>query len=298
MDSLRLALLVVGVLIFIAIYFYSQWEAKRKGIRDQELERRRKQTLDAYDNDLISSKKSDPVNKEVAKETTALLKESGLNTEEAQGLSVQEEPLSANLGDFSVLLEEAEKRQFEKKPEQHYSESLSVDESEKNHFVRPKKWFKTKPKPDIPAPPKESLGPNLIIALTVIARGKGVFRGREVVQILEDKGLQFGEMDIFHAYSSGGRPIFSVANIVEPGSFNLGQIDQFSTPGLALFLCLPGPSGGFAAFDGMLEVARLLASKLSGDIRDDRRNVLTAQAIQQIRERILTFNRACRSLGG
>ncbi|BAW80323.1 cell division protein ZipA [Candidatus Nitrosoglobus terrae] len=302
MDSLRLALLVVGVLIFIAIYFYSQWEAKRKGIRDQELERRRKQTLDAYDKDLISSKKPDPVNEEVAKETTVLL-ESGLRAtpqhiEEAQGLRMQEEPLSANLGDFSVLLEEAEKRQSEKKPEQHYSESLSVDESEKNHFVRPKKWFKTKPKPDVPAPPKESSGSNLIIALTVIARGKGVFRGREVVQILEDKGLQFGEMDIFHAYSSGGRPIFSVANIVEPGSFNLGQIDQFSTPGLALFLCLPGPAGGFAAFDGMLEVARLLAGKLSGDIRDDRRNVLTTQAIQQIRERILTFNRACRSLGG
>jgi cell division protein ZipA len=104
-------------------------------------------------------------------------------------------------------------------------------------------------------------------------------------------------MGIFHAYSPGGRPIFSIANIVEPGSFDLEIIDRFSTPGLALFLRLPGPAGGFAAFDAMLEIARLLAGKLSGDIRDERRNVLTTQAIQQLREHILTFNRTRRSLG-
>jgi cell division protein ZipA len=124
-----------------------------------------------------------------------------------------------------------------------------------------------------------------------------MFRGKDIVQILEDKGLQYGEMDIYHAYSPGGRPIFSVANIIEPGSFDIEMIDRFTTPGLALFLRLPGPAGGFAAFDAMLEVAQLLAGKLSGEIRDERRNVLTTQAIQQMRERILTFNRARRSLG-
>jgi cell division protein ZipA len=301
MNNLRLALLAIGILLFIVIYFYSRWEAKRKEIRNQELERRRMQTLDAYDEDLAAP--GEPTSPH--QESKTLLKESEpsllpQNGREIQGLRGQEEEFLEDPNDLSTLLEEARERYPEKRSE--HTEVMSTDESKKGRFALPKRWLKTQPKlgsePRFSSPQsKESPGPELIIVLTVIARGKGMFRGKDIVQILEDKGLQYGEMDIFHAYSPGGRPIFSVANIVEPGSFNLEVIDRFSTPGLALFLRLPGPAGGFAAFDAMLEIARLLAGKLSGDIRDERRNVLTTQAIQQIREHILTFNRTRRSLG-
>lgn len=298
MNNLRLALLAIGILIFIVIYFYSRWEAKRKEIRNQELERRRMQTLDAYDEDLATPEEQTSRH-EGAK---MLLKESepsplSQNGRETQGLRGQEEEFLEDPNDLSTLLEEARKCHSEKKLE--HAEVMSTNESRKSRFA--KKWLNTQPKSEpqfSSSKSKESpAGPDLIIVLTVIARGKGMFRGRDIVQILEDKGLQFGEMGIFHAYSPGGRPIFSVANIVEPGSFDLEIIDRFSTPGLALFLRLPGPAGGFAAFDAMLEIARLLAGKLSGDIRDERRNVLTTQAIQQLREHILTFNRTRRSLG-
>jgi cell division protein ZipA len=301
MNNLRLALLAIGILILVVIYFYSRWEAQRKEIRDQELERRRMQTLDAYDEDLEALAGSATVHLE----PEILPKESvpsptSQTGGEIQGLRGQEEEFFEDPNDVSTLLEEA-KKHYPKKESEHI-EAMSTKEYKKSRFALPKKWLKAKPKPEptsrFSSPQSEEyLAPELIVALTVVARGKGMFRGKDIVQILEDKGLQYGEMDIYHAYSPGGRPIFSVANIIEPGSFDIEMIDRFTTPGLALFLRLPGPAGGFAAFDAMLEVAQLLAGKLSGEIRDERRNVLTTQAIQQMRERILTFNRARRSLG-
>ena len=65
----------------------------------------------------------------------------------------------------------------------------------------------------------------------------------------------------------------------------------FSSPGLALFLGLPGPGDPADAFDRMLEIARGLATRLGGDLRDDTRSTLTAQTIQAYRGRIAEFER-------
>lgn len=305
MNNLRLALLAIGVLILIVIYFYSRWETQRKEIRNQELERKRMQTLGAYDEDLeiaedITATATDQAPKISSEECDPF--PLSHNGGETQRRGEQEEEFLEDPDDLSTLLEEAKERYPEKESE--HLEVMSTKESKKGRFAFSKKWLKTKSKmePDPPIEPEpyhhgEALEPELVIALTVMSRGKSIFRGKDIVQILENKGLQYGEMDIYHAYSPGGRPIFSVANVVEPGSFDREMIDRLNTPGLALFLRLPGPAGGFAAFDAMLEIARLLAERLGGEIRDERRNVLTTQAIEQTREHILTFNRTCRSRG-
>ncbi|ADE14599.1 cell division protein ZipA [Nitrosococcus halophilus Nc 4] len=301
MNDLRLALLAIGVLILVVIYLYSRWEAKRKGIRDQQLGRRRMPTLGAYEEGLEAPAGSAEPPQE-AKVSPPEPEESLTSPPlgEIQGSRGSEEEFLEDLDGLATLVEETKEHHPEKKVPEH-TEVMSTKEAKKSRFALPKKWFKTKSKPESapqsPPPPPQASGPELIIVLTVVARGKSMFRGTEIVQVLEGKGLRHGEMDIYHAYSPGGRAVFSVANIMEPGSFDLEQIDHLSTPGLALFLRLPGPAGGFAAFDAMLETAELLAEKLNGEVRDERRNVLTAQAIEQIRERILGFNRTRRSMG-
>jgi cell division protein ZipA len=99
-------------------------------------------------------------------------------------------------------------------------------------------------------------------------------------------------MQIFHYQETDGngqRTLFSAANIVEPGTFDPDAMENFSTPGLVLFLTLPGPFDAVRAFDAMVEAARSLANSLKGTVCDATRSVLTNQTIGHMREDIIDF---------
>ncbi|MDR9435451.1 MAG: cell division protein ZipA C-terminal FtsZ-binding domain-containing protein, partial [Thiohalophilus sp.] len=84
-------------------------------------------------------------------------------------------------------------------------------------------------------------------------------------------------------------PVFSLANTVEPGTFDLNAIEQLQTPGLSLFMQLPAPIDSREAFELMLKTGRNLAEQLGGDLCDERRNVLTLQTIGHLKEQIEAF---------
>jgi len=106
-------------------------------------------------------------------------------------------------------------------------------------------------------------------------------------------GLKHGYMNIFHHYGIGEikvrQAVFSLASMVEPGTFNPQQMLEFSTPGLALFMRLPGPFGGRVAFELMLNNAKKIADWLGGSVEDERHAPLTANTISALRERIANF---------
>lgn len=133
----------------------------------------------------------------------------------------------------------------------------------------------------------------LIIVLYVIAQTKAGFAGTDIFTILEELGLKYGEMKIFHHYGVGElkmkQSIFSVANIVEPGTFDPKQMETFTSPGLALFMQLPGPFGGRVAFELMLNSGQRLAEVLEGKLIDERQRLLNQAVISEIRARIAHF---------
>lgn len=131
----------------------------------------------------------------------------------------------------------------------------------------------------------------LVMVLNVMARSGEYFNGADVLAALKASGLQHGEMMIFHYYSGAGddRPVFSLANTVEPGTFDLNTIEHLQTPGLSLFMQLPGPMDSREAFELMLKTGRSLAEQLGGDLCDERRNVLTLQTIGHLKEQIESF---------
>ena len=87
-----------------------------------------------------------------------------------------------------------------------------------------------------------------------------------------------------------GQPIFRAANIVNPGTFDPDTVDQFSTPGISMFMLLPAPVNNLLAFEQMLAVARRLAEALDGRLLDSGRQEMTAQAIEQARRHIREFD--------
>jgi cell division protein ZipA len=144
--------------------------------------------------------------------------------------------------------------------------------------------------------------PAEVIVLNVVARGGREFRGDDLLEVLITSGLKFGEMNIFHQRFRGtnnGPVIFSVANILNPGTFDLNSIHEFSTVGVSLFLALPSPINNLEAFDQMLGVAQRIQEELDGELKDDHRNVMTAQTIEHYRQRIRDFElRQLKAAGG
>lgn len=133
-----------------------------------------------------------------------------------------------------------------------------------------------------------------VLVISVISRDEGGFKGPALLQNILESGLRFGEMDIFHRHESmagNGEILFSMANAVKPGIFDLDDIDHFSTRAVSFFLGLPGPRHPKQAFDVMVAAARKLSHELNGELKDDQRSVLTAQTIEHYRQRIVEFER-------
>ncbi len=133
-----------------------------------------------------------------------------------------------------------------------------------------------------------------VLVISVISRDEGGFKGPALLQNILESGLRFGEMDIFHRHESmagHGEVLFSMANAVKPGVFDLDDIDHFSTRAVSFFLGLPGPRHPKQAFDVMVAAARKLSHELNGELKDDQRSVLTAQTIEHYRQRIVEFER-------
>lgn len=139
-----------------------------------------------------------------------------------------------------------------------------------------------------------------VLVINVIARDAEGFKGPALLQNILESGLRFGEMDIFHRHESmagNGEVLFSMANGVKPGTFDLDDFDLFYTPAVSFFLGLPGPRHPKQAFDVMIAAARKLAHELNGELKDDQRSVMTSQTIEHYRQRIVEFERK-RQLAG
>ncbi len=131
-----------------------------------------------------------------------------------------------------------------------------------------------------------------VLVINVSARQGRVFAGEDLLQILITAGLKFGDMNIFHkrlSKENQGAVIFSVANMLNPGTFDLNNMDEFTTLGISFFLALPTPINNLDAFEQMLDVAQDIRDTLDGELKDDHRNGMTAQTIEHYRQRIRDF---------
>jgi cell division protein ZipA len=150
-------------------------------------------------------------------------------------------------------------------------------------------------------PPRSDLGRRpiqlpveRIVTLFVVAREGGHFNGPDLVVAAEKAGLEFGDMGIYHRLVDGKRelgPIFSVANMLKPGNFDLARLDTLHTPGVSFFMTLPAPLPALDAWDAMLPTAQRLAELLDGQVLDEERNALGRQRIAHIRDQLRGWDR-------
>ncbi|MEJ2604219.1 MAG: cell division protein ZipA [Gammaproteobacteria bacterium] len=130
-----------------------------------------------------------------------------------------------------------------------------------------------------------------IVTLRLVARGEEHFGGEQVVLALRRLGLKHGKFGIFHRVDGpdDGNIVFSVASLVEPGSFDLTNLRQQRLPGVSMFMVLPGPKDGPEAFDEMMQTARALADTLDGELFDEAGSSMSIQRERFLREEIIQY---------
>ncbi|HBN54829.1 MAG TPA: cell division protein ZipA [Stenotrophomonas sp.] len=154
--------------------------------------------------------------------------------------------------------------------------------------------------PDVEAAAGSELGKRAsqdfdkIVSLYVAARAGQVLRGEDIVVAAEKTGLVFGYMGVFHRLVEGHPergPIFSMASIMKPGSFDMARIREMETPAIAFFLTLPAPMTALDAWEKMLPTVQRMAELLDGVVLDDSRNALGRQRIAHIRDELRAYDR-------
>lgn len=143
-----------------------------------------------------------------------------------------------------------------------------------------------------PAPKPAGPMPDKIVTLFLQARDNHIITGVQLLDASLKSGLVFGERDIFHRiHEEDVEPVFSMANLTKPGSFDKDAWNTVEIKGVTMFMTLPGPRNALDAWDAMLATSRRMAELLHADLLDDKHEVFTRERSLQIKEELREYER-------
>lgn len=141
--------------------------------------------------------------------------------------------------------------------------------------------------PDTPAqavPDDATDSAPFLIQVSVVAGPGRHFQGPELKQALLDVDLLYGDMGIFHRYDPDLTVTqFSVASLVEPGTFPIDDMTHFTCPGIILFFQTARATDPLSIYDDLVNTSRELAHRLHGIQWDEARQPLSASKIAHMR---------------
>ncbi len=289
--SLREWLLVLGIVVILSVLldgFRRMQKGKRNSLKmsiDKNLEDRSRESIDYFNGELPSGG---------AREATQQKTDEELEPSEVDSNTHESVPADA-----------APQADQELMPEPLFADAEDIVDPRHDHS--PIEEDVTEQEPELLVPeqtedeapilnsvPEESPSPEVVIVINVFARDGKQFNGSELMQVILPCGMRYGHLDIFHRTEgdSGEGPVqFSMANAINPGTFDLEAMDSLYTPGVSFFLGLPGPKNNMKAFDYMLETARCVAKNLDGELKDEQQSDLNPQIIGHSRQIIRDFER-------
>ena len=144
--------------------------------------------------------------------------------------------------------------------------------------------WETKPSPLTPPDPEPETTADLPSQLIMfIAAEHAEFAGTEVLSALDNAGLQFGEMNVYHRMiltETGEQSLFYVANGIKPWTLVPDEVAETSTPGLSLILNLPSPINNREAIHDFVKTAERLNHQLDGVIKNQNQEVISEEELR------------------
>ena len=143
---------------------------------------------------------------------------------------------------------------------------------------------------DAPVRPSAAVPKKVITLRFVPRKGEGI-NAHQAVLALRAAGLEHGRYGIFHFPMEADREQaeFSVASLIEPGSFDLSNLEEQTLPGMSFFMVLPGGGDPVVRFDRMVAVARKLKRFLDAELFDDQGSSWSIQRERYVREEIIEY---------
>lgn len=248
-------------------------------------------------------------------------KEPTLASEELMDSPVREDENVAEAGDNFSLSDQPKQRVSRQRQEPVLSAEVQQEEinqmelglgqeaapNQSSLFEATEPALSPEPSIEVPEPVSESVPESKVVAqepetlpepqdvlvLHVVAAEGEELSGAELLPSLLSLNFKFGDMSIFHRHEDNagtGKTLFSLANMVKPGVFNLDDMEQFTTEGVVLFMTLPCHGDPLRNFSIMLNSAHQLADDLSGQLLDGGRVAWCENTKQNYLQRIRTQN--------
>lgn len=292
MPELRFVLIIVGALAIAAILFHGLWANRNEGKAKfgnkplGKLDVDGEDDLDATperafapqdDFEIIKKVRKEPEFVAEKVEADPLIDSYSSADEIVQPTQVEPEldipSMSANVNDEDDVRQEPTFSQ----------ESFATEDV-----------VATPDKPIEPIAEDESVEeePFEVIVLNVHCAGDEPFVGTKLFDSMQRHGLRYGEMDIFHCHadpSGNGKVLFSVANMMQPGTLKHDDPAEFTTKGISFFMTLPCYGDGEQNFKLMLKTAQQIADDLSANVLDDARNLMTPTRLDGYKAQIQAF---------
>jgi len=290
MQELRFVLIIVGALAIAALLFHGLWTSKKEGkskFGDKPLGK-----IDVGDDDeLASSGAYAPEDDyEIIRKDR---KEPDFGLSETSAVA---DPLIADYDETELEPEPApDPNRTIADIELDDVPSMSVERDTEEQEETPLSPIQPQQaEPEAPASESQQAESDEleVIVLNVHCAGNSPFVGTKLFDSMQQNGLLYGEMDIFHRHadlSGTGKVLFSVANMMQPGTLKHGDPAEFTTKGISFFMTLPCFGDPAQNFKLMLKTAQQIADDLGGNVLDDERNMMTPDRLDAYRKQIQDF---------
>ncbi len=292
MDKLRLTLLIIGCLIVLGIYL---WEVFFKSNP-----RKRTDILDAVDDmpDLPLTPSNDETDDFSASmsDLGSLLTQSrneGMQAyKQAETFTAPRPPyVPDESGEDPTLPLEKSVKDYETELSQKndYDVFAAIEEDIQEQEI--KATDDVDQQVDVSGLNEDS---NEILVLYITSPAHNLFNGLSISKAADKVGMVYGHMNIFHHFGPGklhsGQPLFSIANMYEPGSFDLGRMADLKTKGIAAFMYSPASIDASVVFELYLNTTQRIAKMLGGDVRTSDNELLNSASINALREKAASLS--------
>ncbi len=303
MQELRFVLIVVGALAIAALLFHGVWSSKKEGKAKFGNKPLGKLEVDQGDADLVGQDRNFAAAQQDDFEIIRKdRKEPDFGMENTFDTRMDLDPLLGEGSEQKSFKDEAEGvPSFV--AEKSYHDEVNVQEAQAtpddtmpSAFEEPAQNMKVAETSVAGTQEEPKAEPEMqVIVLNVHCAGQEPFVGTQLFNSMQQNGLIYGEMNIFHRHvdlSGNSKVLFSVANMMQPGTLEHVNPAEFTTKGISFFMTLPGFGEAEQNFNLMLRTAQQIADDMGGNVLDDHRNLMTPDRLAAYRRQIVEFKAA------